>query len=400
MPRMVPRLQDGLDERLASGAEGVPAAVEWLLNQAAQAGASDLHFEPQQNGMLLRWRRDGCLQDVATVGAAVASNMVQRVKILAGLLTYRTDIPQDGRISRSAQFSTEMRVAVYPAALGEKVVVRFFQEARSGSAGATEPAALDSLGLEAPIAAALAEMLKRPQGMLLLTGPAGSGKTTTLYAALAEIVQGSSGARQIITIEDPVERLLPGVTHTELKEPSGLTYATALKAVLRQDPEVIMLGEIRDGDTAQVAVQAALTGHLILSTIHAPSAPEVMLRVLHLGVEPYLAASVVSVVLEQRLLRRLCDCKQPDAEAPGQPFRASGCERCAGTGFAGRLLLADLLRIEGGVKSAVLQRQSSTALIEAAMAQGWTGLWTRGLAKVADGLTTLSELRRVLVCGE
>jgi type II secretory ATPase GspE/PulE/Tfp pilus assembly ATPase PilB-like protein len=396
---MVPRVQSGLDERLATGPEGVPGAVEWLLNQAALARASDLHLEPQKNGILLRWRLDGCLHDVATVGTAVCGNVIQRVKILAGLLTYRTDIPQDGRISRSAQFDTEMRVSVYPAALGEKVVVRFFQEARADAASvAVQPAALDSLGLEAPIAAGLAEILKRPQGMLLLTGPAGSGKSTTLYAALAEIVRSSSGIRQIITIEDPVERLLPGVTHTELKEPSGLTYATALKAVLRQDPEVIMLGEIRDGETAQVAVQAALTGHLILSTIHAPSAPEVMLRVLHLGVEPYLAASVLNVVLEQRLLRRLCECKQPDAGVPGQPFRARGCERCAGTGFAGRLLLADLLRIEGGVKTAVLQRQGSTALTEAAMAQGWTGLWAKGLAKVASGLTTLSELRRVLVC--
>jgi len=402
----VSSFQEELDRRWSAGSEGVPALVDWLLTGCAKQGASDLHMEPRQDEVLFRWRRDGCLSDLGVGCGPLRVNVVQRVKVLAGLLTYRTDIPQDGRITgTTAKGVVDMRVSVYPAALGEKVVVRFFQRTTASEspapadAQAVEEWTLASLGLMPADAARFAAFLTRPQGMLLLTGPAGSGKTTTLYAGLRHIVAHARGQRQIVTIEDPVERILPGVTHTELKLVAGLDYPAALKALLRQDPEVIMIGEIRDGETAQVAVQAALTGHLILSTVHAPAAPEVLLRLLHLGVEPYLIASVVSAVQEQRLVRRLCPaCKTADADSvDGAPFRAAGCDECARTGYKGRELLAELLPVEGLVRDAVLARKDSLELMSAAASVGWRGLWARGVEKAAAGLTTYAELRRVLM---
>ncbi len=392
-------LQQELDKRLASGAEGIPALADWVLQQSARAGASDLHLEPRSDELLLRWRVDGCLADAASVRGPLRNNLIQRVKVLAGLLTYRTDIPQDGRIAGAEGSSiSDMRVSVYPAVLGEKIVVRFFHKQASNAA--TKKVGLEweltSLGLNAASIERLETILSRPQGMLLLTGPAGSGKTTTLYAALRWIVERSRSQRQIVTIEDPVERILDGVTHTELKPVAGLDYPAALKSLLRQDPEVMMIGEIRDGETAQVAVQAALTGHLILSTVHAPSGPEVLLRLLHLGVEPYLVASVVSAVLEQRLVRKLCACKKATGDA-AEPMAAAGCDACVQTGFSGRLLIAELLFMDELLRAAVLARTDAKGLMTAAAKQAWQGLWVRGLEKVAAGLTTTTELRRVLI---
>jgi len=385
-------LQAELDRRWAGGADGVPELVDWLLAETSRSGASDLHLEPRDGGLLFRWRRDGCLADAGVERGPLCSNVVQRIKVLAGLLTYRTDIPQDGRIG-GAEGGADMRISVYPTVQGEKVVVRFFQKGAGGRGGEGVPDwTLDALGLEPRDLARLDGFLGRPQGMVLLTGPAGSGKTTTLYACLRRLVEASRGTRQIVTIEDPVERIIPGVTHTELKPVAGLDYPAALKALLRQDPEVIMIGEVRDGETAQVAVQAALTGHLILSTVHAPSAPEVLLRLLHLGVEPYLVASVVSAVVEQRLARKRCDACQGPA-----PAEAAGCARCAGTGYRGRLLLAELLPIEGALREAILTRADRLPLLNAAASLCWRGLWARGVEKVSAGSTTEAELRRVLV---
>ena len=408
-------LQEQLDLRWKAGADGIPALVDWLLAESARSSASDLHIEPRENDVLLRWRRDGCLVDAGVGRGVLRTNLIQRIKVLAGMLTYRTDIPQDGRITASAlNGGVDMRVSVYPAALGEKVVVRFFHSARPAGEVAqpagevAQPAGvsaqdftLDSLGLNSLDAERIEACLARPQGMLLLTGPAGSGKTTTMYAALRKIVENAHGQRQIVTIEDPVERIIPGVTHTEIRPAAELDYPAALKALLRQDPEVILIGEIRDGQTAQVAVQAALTGHFILSTVHAPSAPDVLLRLMHLGVEPYLLASVVSAVLDQRLIRRLCAACKRKAEngapaAGAEPFRAVGCEECAGTGYKRRMLVAELLLVEGAVRNAILARKDSMELLNAAAASGWRGLWSRGVEQVAAGLTTFSELRRVL----
>jgi general secretion pathway protein E len=394
--------QQELELKLASGAEGIPALADWVLQQSARAGASDLHLEPRSDELLLRWRVDGCLADAAVVRGPLRNNLIQRIKVLAGLLTYRTDIPQDGRIAGAEGSSiSDMRVSVYPAVLGEKIVVRFFhKQARDAASKKTGVPGLEwtlaALGLNSVSVERLESILARPQGMLLLTGPAGSGKTTTLYAALKWIVERSQSQRQIVTIEDPVERILDGVTHTELRPVAGLDYPAALKSLLRQDPEVIMIGEIRDGETAQVAVQAALTGHLILSTVHAPSAPEVLLRLLHLGVEPYLVASVVSAVLEQRLVRKLCACRKP-TDNPAEPVVAGACENCGKSGFSGRLLIAELLFMDELLRAAVLARTDAKGLMNAAAKQSWQGLWVRGMEKVAESLTTTTELRRVLV---
>lgn len=397
--------QAELDRRWSVGADGVPALVDWILSQSAGRDASDLHIEPRENDILLRWRRDGCLTDAGVGSGPLRGNIVQRIKVLAGLLTYRTDIPQDGRITGSSLNGImDMRVSVYPAALGEKVVVRFFQGGTGkGNANSENPTqaqpemSLEELGLLPADYQKLSEFLSRSQGMVLLTGPAGSGKTTTLYAALRHIVTQAKGTRQIVTIEDPVERIIHGVTHTEIKPAAGLDYPAALKALLRQDPETIMIGEIRDGDTAQVAIHAALTGHLILSTVHAPSGPEVLLRLLHLGIEPYLLASVVSAVLDQRLVRRLCErCKNLEPESGAGAFKAVGCAECIQTGYKGRMLIAELLPVEGAVRAAVLARKDSLELMSAAGSLGWRGLWSRGVERTAEGLTTYAELRRVL----
>ncbi|MGD0094072.1 MAG: GspE/PulE family protein [Planctomycetota bacterium] len=399
--------QEELDRRWKAGADGISSLVDWLLLGCARQGASDLHLEPRPDEVLFRWRRDGHLSDLGVGQGPLRVNVVQRIKVLAGMQTYRTDIPQDGRIPGTGVHGvTDMRVSVYPAALGEKVVIRFFHGRGSIISGvhldggqAAVEWTLASLGLVPRDVTRLAAFLRRPQGMVLLTGPAGSGKTTTLYTCMLKIIEQSAGHRQIVTIEDPVERIVPGVTHTELKPTAGLDYAAALKALLRQDPEVIMIGEIRDGVTAQVAVQAALTGHLILSTLHAPSAPEVLLRLLHLGVEPYLTASVVSAVVEQRLVRRLCACRLavPGDESAVEPFRPNGCEECAHTGYRGRILVAQLLPVEGPVRECVLGRKDSLELMSAAARVGWRGLWAQGVELAAEGSTTYAELRRVLI---
>jgi general secretion pathway protein E len=418
-------LQDELDRRWAAGADGVPALVDWLIAAVAGTGASDLHLEPRGEDLLVRWRLDGCLADAAKGTGPLRANIIQRLKVRAGLLTYRTDIPQDGRIQGS-DGGLDMRVSIYPTVQGEKAVVRFFHKSGTAQRDGGDWT-LDRLGLDDSDRKRLDAFLVAPQGMLLLTGPAGSGKTTTLYACLRRIVEVSQGRRQVVTIEDPVERILPGVTHTELKPAADLDYPRALKSLLRQDPEVIMIGEIRDGETAQVAVQAALTGHLILSTVHAPSAPEVLLRILHLGVEPYLAASVINAVVDQRLVRKVCEaCGSAPASgsraslpakgtgssaggqdgrgprsagvqpAPGEQDGHDPCPTCAGMGFKGRLLIAELLNVNGALREAVLARSDRAKLFGAAASLGWKGLWSRGMQRVEEGLTTQAELRRVL----
>jgi type II secretory ATPase GspE/PulE/Tfp pilus assembly ATPase PilB-like protein len=406
-------LQEELDRHWAAGADSVPALVDWLITAVAATGASDLHLEPRGEDLLVRWRLDGCLADAAKGTGPLRANVIQRLKVRASLLTYRTDIPQDGRI-QGADGGLDMRVSIYPTVQGEKAVVRFFHKSGTAQREGGDWT-LDRLGLGDADLEKLDAFLIAPQGMLLLTGPAGSGKTTTIYACLRRIVEVSQGRRQVVTIEDPVERILPGVTHTELKAAAELDYPRALKSLLRQDPEVIMIGEIRDGETAQVAVQAALTGHLILSTVHAPSAPEVLLRILHLGVEPYLAASVIGAVMDQRLVRKVCDaCNvrqafQPDANGAKPPATPQAgqagkpdvpCPTCAGTGYKGRLLVAELLTVSGALREAVLARSDRGRLFGAAASLGWKGLWSRGMQRVAEGLTTESELRRVLASPE
>jgi type II secretory ATPase GspE/PulE/Tfp pilus assembly ATPase PilB-like protein len=374
-------------------------AVDRLLAGAQGAGASDLHLHPTPDGLEVAWRRDGVLHRVALVPARVAPNVVARLKVLADLLTYRSDVPQEGRI-RSAPGVPEMRVSTFPTLHGERAVVRLF-----AASGRFE--SLDDLGLPVEIVGELRALLGETSGGIVLAGPAGSGKTTTLYACLRELVSREGGRRSLATMEDPIEVAVPGVAQAQVNSSAGLTLETGLKSLLRQDPEVLGVGEIRDRATAEMAVQASLTGHLVLTTFHAGSAAAALGRLADMGIEPYLLRSGVRAVLFQRLARRLCaacavavDPGDPGATL-GLPVASArapvGCAACGGTGYAGRVVLCELLHPDRGTLArAVLDRADLDRLDAAARADGMTSRWERAAAAVERGITSPAEVRRAL----
>jgi type II secretory ATPase GspE/PulE/Tfp pilus assembly ATPase PilB-like protein len=375
--------------------------VDRVLAAAVRSGASDVHLQPVENGLELRWRIDGVLQAVATLDRQGAPNVVARLKVLADLLTYRNDVPQEGRI-RGAAGQVEMRLSTFPTLHGEKAVVRLF-------AGPGRYLRLDDLGLPDEVGRALSGLLDETSGAIVLSGPAGSGKTTTIYACLREQAGRSAGTRSLTTLEDPIEAAIDGVSQSQVNPAVGLTLEAGLRALLRQDPEVIAIGEIRDRGTAEIALQAALTGHLTLTTFHAGSACEVVGRLLDMGIEPYVIRSGLRAVVAQRLVRRLCAaCSVPsDAveDRLGLDVRrarlARGCEACRGTGYAGRIVLAELLLPDReAVGRAVLARADVRRLEAVAVEAGMTTRWDRALQAVEDGRTSPAEVRRVLGMGE
>ena len=320
-----------------------------------------------------------------------------RLKVLAELLTYRTDVPQEGRIW-GAPGEVEMRLSTFPALHGEKAVVRLF-------AGAGRFLRLADLGLPALVHDALSRVLDETSGAVILSGPAGSGKTTSLYACLRELAARSRGERSLATLEDPIEAAVPGVAQSQVNLAAGLTLESGLRALLRQDPEVIAIGEIRDRTTAEIALQAALTGHLTLTTFHAGSACEVIGRLLDMSIEPYAIRSGLRAVVAQRLVRRLCPaCAMPSdrlLDLLGLPVErarvATGCDACGQTGYHGRLVLAELLLLDQEpFGQAILARRDVHYLEEAALAGGMIGRWERACRAVEEGLTSPGEIRRVL----
>jgi general secretion pathway protein E len=373
--------------------------VELSLTEAQAAGASDIHFQPGADGVEVRWRIDGVLQPVALLPAKVAPNIVGRLKVLSELLTYRTDIPQEGRI-RGMPGSVEMRVSTFPTLFGEKAVVRMF--AASGRF-----LRLDDLSLPASVRDELDHLLGETSGAIVLSGPAGSGKTTTIYACLRELTARSRGERSLATLEDPIEAVVPGVAQSQVNPAAGLTLELGLKSLLRQDPEVIAIGEIRDKNTAEIALQAALSGHLILTTFHAGSACEVIGRFLDMGIEPYVVRSGLRAVVAQRLVRRLCECAVTSTRQEdflGLPVRSTklpnGCELCRGTGYQGRTVLAELLLPETDELAGALLAKSDVRQLErAAVAAGMIDRWDRAITAVEAGLTSPAEVRRVLGVG-
>ncbi|MBX3411698.1 MAG: type II/IV secretion system protein [Pirellulales bacterium] len=390
-------LADVAPTKGASGAFS-PELVDRALSAACEVGASDLHLQPTAEGLELRWRVDGVLQSVGVLPAAMAPNFVARLKVLADLLTYRTDAPQEGRLRGVPGLeNVEMRLSTFPTLHGEKGVVRFFGARRSYQR-------LADLGLPAEIAARLAELLNETSGALLVTGPAGGGKTTTLYACLRELAASSGGMRSLASLEDPIEVEVPGVAQSQTNDKAGFDLATGLRFLLRQDPEVILVGEIRDRVTAEVAFQAALTGHLVLSSFHAGSAAGAISRLSDMGIEPYLLRSGVLAILCQRLVRRLCDCARPNESADELlGLRVSGarlpvgCDACRGTGYAGRMVLAEMLTIDrNALARAVLSRTDAAQLDELAVAGGMVSRWQRACDAVEAGLTSPAEVRRVL----
>jgi type II secretory ATPase GspE/PulE/Tfp pilus assembly ATPase PilB-like protein len=379
MPQLLPELQSRLDALDLKSTERAGQVVDLILADAVRRSASDVHFEPTHRSLEIRYRLDGVLQPAATLHRELASNVIARLKVLAELLTYRVDIPQEGGMREAlGRYGTDMRVSTFPTIHGEKVVVRVFETA----AHALD---LEQLGLEPELLAALKRLLQERSGALLLTGPSGSGKTTTIYACLRQLVRAEPG-RNIVTIEDPVEQVIEGVSQSQARPGTEFDFARGLRSLLRQDPEVIMIGEIRDRETAGTAVEAALTGHLVISTLHAGSACGVLSRLLDMGVEPYLLTSSVKGIVNQRLLRAVC----PACRG------AAGCDQCAGTGYRGRVLLAELLTLDARLREAILARSDTEALEAAAAREGRDTLRDAAARAVAAGRTTLAEVGRVL----
>lgn len=390
-------LTDALGTLDPSGPRYATDVVDRVLAEARKAGSSDVHWQPGADGMEVRWRIDGVLQPVAEIPARVAPNVVARLKVMADLLTYRTDVPQEGRI-RGTPGEVEMRLSTFPTVFGEKAVVRMF-------AAAGRFLRLDDLGLPDEVRDGLSRGLDETSGAIVLAGPAGSGKTTTLYAGLRELAARRPGERSLATLEDPVEAIVPGVAQSQVNPAAGLTLEAGLRSLLRQDPEVIAIGEVRDKATAEIALQAALTGHLTLTTFHAGSACEVIGRFLDMGIEPYAVRSGLRAVVAQRLVRRLCPGCAAPADRPedflGLPVARArlprGCDACRGTGYLGRIVLAEWLPPDSeAIGRAILDRADVRRLERIAAEAGMIHRWERACLAVEAGVTSPAEVRRTL----
>ncbi|GAA0707849.1 Flp pilus assembly complex ATPase component TadA [Dactylosporangium roseum] len=379
--------------------------VNSLLEQAIVNRASDLHLEPGEHNMRVRYRIDGVLHEVDTVPKHVQSALISRLKIMSNVDITERRVPQNGRITVEInQRAVDLRTATLPTVWGEKIVLRVLDT--SGM-----DLKLAKLGFSRSNHERFAKSFSKPHGMLLVTGPTGSGKSTTLYATLAEI---SKPTVNIITVEDPVEYRLPGVNQVQVDHKAGLTFAAVLPAILRSDPDVVLIGEIRDRTTAQLAVEAALTGHLVLSTLHTNDAPSAVTRLVEMGIEPFLVGSSVDCVLAQRLARRLCDwCKAEytpaEAElvgarwpideigAPETLWRPVGCRSCANTGYRGRIALHEVMPVSPEIEKLAVDRASAHEIQQVAYEQGLRDLRVDGLIKAAEGQTSIPEVVRVAV---
>jgi type II secretory ATPase GspE/PulE/Tfp pilus assembly ATPase PilB-like protein len=392
------------DDRLRQGIEQDPiiALVDDLLYDAIAQAASDIHIQPHENAIIVRNRVDGVLYDQRTIEHAQAAAVVSRIKVLSGLDIAQRRLPQDGHFKLFFHEAItdrfiDFRVATFPAMHGEKIVVRLFDRAQ-------RLLALDNLGLESIMYASLTQLMRQPHGLFLVTGPTGCGKTTMLYALISYLNQRTSN---IITIEDPIEYELAGITQSQINNKAGFTFGNGLRALLRQDPDIIMIGEIRDHETARIAVEAALTGHLVLSTLHTNDAPSAVTRLIDMGIEPFLLSATLQGVLAQRLVRRLCDrCKKngPPAQHVQQlahnrtvttSYSPQGCVACSHRGYKGRLGVFELLTITDQLRSVIADPGCAAKL--ANYDQAYTTLLDDGIAKVNKGLTALDEIVQLTV---
>ncbi|XAJ99184.1 ATPase, T2SS/T4P/T4SS family [Vandammella animalimorsus] len=376
--------------------------VNTIIGRVIDLRASDIHLEPFEDGLHVRYRVDGVINVAEVIAPRLAPAVGSRVKLLAHLDIAERRLPQDGRIkTRVKGRELDLRVSTVPTVYGESIVMRVLDRA-------SVRLNLDDMGFAPDTLARFNELLAKPHGIFLVTGPTGSGKTTTLYAGLAKL---DADSQKIITVEDPVEYQLAGINQIQVHPQINLTFANALRAILRQDPDIIMIGEMRDGETAQIAVQSALTGHLVLSTLHTNTAPGAIIRMEDMGVERYLITSSVNGVLAQRLVRTLCPhCKQPHELAPqvlqdtglarfvqpGQAlYRPVGCEHCRGTGYKGRTGIHELMVLDEVLRRAILDGKDAAELASLAAQRGMLSLYEDGLRKVAQGLTSLEEVTRV-----
>jgi len=377
--------------------------VNLLITQAIQDRASDIHIEPGENELMVRYRIDGVLHEMQRAPKAIAAGVTSRLKIMSEIDIAERRKPQDGRLSVNHQGrKIDLRVATLPTVWGEKVVMRILDNS-------TATLDLKDLGLRQRNQDAFKESYTKPYGMILVTGPTGSGKSTTLYATLNQVARPEIN---VITVEDPVEYRIPGINQVQVNVKAGLTFASALRSILRSDPDVVLLGEIRDHETAQIAIEAALTGHLVLSTLHTNDAPSAMTRLTEMGIEPFLVGSAVDCVVAQRLARRLCphcavehkgvtvDMLPKSLEYPAdQPvptlMKAGGCNRCSNTGYRGRVALHEIMLVDEAIERLTVGRASTNEILRAAQANGMETLIQDGWAKVVEGITSIEELMRV-----
>ena len=381
--------------------------VNSIIFQAAEDGASDIHFEPQEEALIVRFRVDGVLQEVQRIPRRLMNGVLTRLKVIAKLDIAERRKPQDGRMTLNAAAAgrrLDIRVATLPTVDGESIVMRLLDKSKQAPT-------LKELGLADEMRNELSRIIERPSGALLVTGPTGSGKSTTLYAALTQINRPEIN---VITVEDPVEYRLTGINQVQINLRAGLTFATALRSILRSDPDVVMVGEIRDSETAKISIEAALTGHFVLSTLHTNDAPGVLTRLNEMGVEPFLTGAAVSAVLAQRLARKLCShcCEMytpnmdellkarvsPEVAAASDGhvlYRKRGCPRCGQTGYKGRIGVYQLMTMTEELEQLAVAKAGREEIERAAIASGMKTMWDDGMTKVAAGLTSVEELARV-----
>jgi type IV pilus assembly protein PilB len=368
-----------------------------IISQAAQQGASDIHINPEESEVRVLFRVDGVLFPAATVKRKLAPGVVSRIKIMGDLDISERRAPQDGRFGLTVDGRrVDIRVVTLPLVHGEGVVLRILDHAN-------DIQDLDALGMSKYALETFRSAIHRPNGAVLVTGPTGSGKSTTLYAALGNI---NDGERSILTIEDPVEQNIPGIKQMQIAPKAGVTFDSGLRSMLRADPDVIMVGEIRDSETAHIAIEAALTGHLVLSTLHTRDAPSGLGRLMDMGIEPFLISSAIDCVVAQRLVRLLCEnCKRPQNVSPSvleehglagaQPFEAVGCKRCGGSGYRGRMGVYEVMAVSEAIRALILERASVDAIVDVAEREGMLHLRDDGYEKVRAGWTTIAEIERM-----
>lgn len=396
-----------LAEELAKGASmSIIEFVDALVACAYASRASDVHLDPRDDGVTIRLRIDGALQDVGAFPTNILNEVISRLKILCGLRTDEHQVAQDGRFKVSLEDGAlvDVRTSIVPTYHGENAVLRLLSDQ-------AEEFTLDTLGFTPENRAKIERAIRKPHGMILATGPTGSGKTTTLYTLVKML---NTPGVSIITIEDPIEYSVEGINQIQVNARTGLTFANGLRSMLRQDPNIIMVGEIRDTDTAALAVNTALTGHLVLSTLHTNDAPTTLPRLLDMKVEPYLIASTVNIAIGQRLVRKICrHCKAEKKSTPVEEkslseimpkelaaqhvtfYSGKGCDRCGGTGYAGRAGLHEVMIIDGPIREAILRKVSASEIRDIAIAQGMKPLIADGFHKAAQGVTTIEEVLRM-----
>ena len=380
----------------------ISTLVNYIVHDAVQLGGSDIHFEPWEESMAVRVRASGQLIEMVHLPSDLKEKISGRFKVMANMASHLSGVPQDGKVNMGAEFNNvQLRVSIFPTVLGEKVVCRIFDPS-------TRSFDIDRLGLDPETKEKFIRLVNKPNGLILLTGPTGSGKTTAIYCALHYLLQKHGTSVAIASVEDPVEVPIPTVSQAQLNPAQDFTFASALRSLMRQDPQIIMVGEIRDPETAGIAVQAGLTGHLVISTVHSGTTAGVFARLINMGIEPFLLSSSILGVMGVRLVRKNCTfCSipyEPEAallrtlsaeEIENASFRkGSGCPECKETGYSGRFSITELLEVSEPLRDAVMEKRATRTIQQIAVEQGMRTLWQNGLARALAGDTTLEEVTR------